>query len=115
MKLAYYAPRAWAGARRRDRRHERGERGDGQHGWLQLTLQGTRGGPIRVESTLEGFDQVLRRAMAATTQRQLELDPTTTANLSALGLDRDGPSDAVLRRAASGRGLAADPGPRGFL
>ena len=49
MKLAYYAPRAWSGARRRDRQHERGERDEGQRGWLQLSLQGTRGRKIRVE------------------------------------------------------------------
>jgi hypothetical protein len=118
MKLAYYAPRGWGSTRRRDRHLERGarhERDERQRGWLQLTLQGMRGRPIRVESTLEGFDQVLRGAMAAATHRQLELDPTTMANLSALGLDRNAPSDAPLRRAASDRGFAATPGPRGSL
>lgn len=116
MKLAYYAPRGWGGTRPRDRHHERGERHESdpsRRGWLQLTLQGTRGRPIRVESTLEGFDQLLRPAMAAAARKQLELDPTTTANLSALGLDRAGAPDAPLRRVASGRGLAANPGPRG--
>src|ERR671919_2309412 len=48
MKLAYYAPR---GARGRRRNEERGDRD--QPGWLQLTLRGVRGRPIRVESTLE--------------------------------------------------------------
>ena len=116
MKLAYYAPRSWGSARRRDRHLERGDERDGrQRGWLQLTLQGTRGRPIRIESTLESFDQVLRRALAAAARRQLELDPTTTANLSALGLDRNGPTDAPLRPAASDRGFAASPGPRGSL
>lgn len=115
MKLAYYAPRAWSGARRRDRQHERGERDEGQRGWLQLSLQGTRGRKIRVESTLAGFDQVLRRAMAAVARKQLDLDLTTMANLSALGLDRDGAAHPLLRPAASDRGLAATPGPRGSL
>jgi hypothetical protein len=117
IKLAYYAPRGWGSARRRDRYHERGAREEGQRerGWLQLTLQGTRGRPVRVESTLEGFDQVLRRAMAMATRKQLDLDPTTTANLSALGLDADEPADAPLRPAASDRGLAASPGPKGSL
>ena len=119
MKLAYYAPRGWGSARRRDRHLEQGggrhERDESQRGWLQLTLQGPRGRPIRIESTLEGFDQVLRRAMAAAAHRQLELDPTTTANLSALGLDRSGATDAPLRPAAADRGLAATPGPRGSL
>lgn len=119
MKLAYYAPRVWGSPRRRDRHHERGverqERDQGQRGWLQLTLQGPRGRRVRVESTLEGFDQVLRRAMAAAARKQLELDPTTTANLSALGLDRDDPGGASLRPTASDRGFAASPGPRGSL
>jgi hypothetical protein len=115
MKLAYYAPRSWSSARRRDRQHERGERDEGPRGWLQLTLQGTRGPPIRVESTLEGFDQVLRPAMAAVARRQLSLDPTTTANLAALGLDQGDTTQAALRPAASDRGLAARPGPRGSL
>jgi hypothetical protein len=117
MKLAYYAPRGWGSARRRDRHLERGERherDERQRGWLQLTLQGARGRPVRVESTLEGFDQVLRRAMAAAAHRQLELDPTTTANLSALGLDRNAPADTQLKRSPN-RGFAATPGPRGSL
>lgn len=118
MKLAYYAPRGWGGPRRRERHHQhdvRSERDERQRGWLQLTLQGARGRPIRVESTLEGFDQVLRRAMATAGRKQLDFDPTTTANLSALGLDRDQPADAPLRPAASDRGFAASPGPRGSL
>jgi hypothetical protein len=115
MKLAYYAPRSWSSARRRDRHHERGERDEGRRGWLQLTLQGTRGRPVRVESTLEGFDRVLRRAMATAARKQLSLDPTTTANLTALGLDRDDPAQVPVRPAASDRGLAATPGSRGSL
>jgi hypothetical protein len=113
MKLAYYAPRSRSSVRRRDRHHERGERDDSQRGWLQLTLQGARGRPIRIESTLEGFDQVLRRAMAVVTRKQLGLDPTTMANLAALGLDLDDPATAQLRPAATDRGLAASPDPRG--
>jgi hypothetical protein len=117
LKLAYYAPRGWGSARRRERYHERGERHEGQRerGWLQLSLQARGGRPVRVESTLEGFEEVLRRAMAEATRKQLHLDPTTTANLSALGLDGDVPTAAPLRPAAADRGLAADPGPKGSL
>jgi hypothetical protein len=113
MKLAYYAPRSRSSLRRRDRHHERDERDDGQRGWLQLTLRSARGRPIRIESTLEGFDQVLRRAMA--TREQLDLDPTTMANLAALGLDRDDPATVLLRPAAADRGLAASSDPRGSV
>jgi hypothetical protein len=115
MKLAYYAPRSRGSARRRDRQHERAERHEGPRGWLQLTLQGTRGRPIRVESTLVGFDQVLRWAMAAVARQQLSLDPTTAANLAALGLDHADQTQAALRPAASDRGFAASPGPRGSV
>jgi hypothetical protein len=111
MKLAYYAPRSWSGPRRRERHRDGGERDESRRGWLQLTLQGARGRPIRVESTLEGFDQVLRRATAMATRKQIGLDPVTTANLSALGLDRDDGAQARFRPAGSDRGLAA--GPRG--
>jgi hypothetical protein len=115
MKLAYYAPRGWGGPRRRERQHERGARDEGRRGWLQLTLQGARGRVLRVESTLEGFDQVLRRAIATAARKQLQLDPATTANLGALGLDRGEPANAALRPTASDRGFAASPGPRGSL
>jgi hypothetical protein len=69
LQLAYYAPRR---AR--------------QDGWLQLTLRGPARGSIRIDSTLDGFDEVLRRATAAATANQLALDPTTEANLAALGI-----------------------------
>jgi hypothetical protein len=69
LQLAYYAPRR---AR--------------QDGWLQLTLRGTSGAPIRVDSTLEGFDDVLRQATGAAAGNRLALDPTTEANLAALGI-----------------------------
>lgn len=113
MKLAYYAPRGRINARRRDRPEARHERDEGQRGWLQLTLRGSRGRRIRVESTLDGFDQVMRRALAAVGHRQLSLDPTTTANLAALGLDRESAVEGLARPAAADRGLAASPGPRG--
>jgi hypothetical protein len=69
MQLAYYAPRR---AR--------------QDGWLQLTLRGPSGPAIRVDSTLDGFDDVLRRATGAAARNELPLDPATEANLAALGL-----------------------------
>jgi hypothetical protein len=78
MKLAYYAPR-----RSRD------------DGWLQLTLRGAGGRSIRLDSTLAGFDQVLRRASRAARAKALPLDAATHANLAALGLEAAGGRDAV--------------------
>jgi hypothetical protein len=69
VQLAYYAPRR---AR--------------QDGWLQLTLRGPSGPAIRVDSTLDGFDAVLRRATGAAARNELPLDPATQANLAALGV-----------------------------
>ena len=90
LKLAYYAPRR---AR--------------QDGWLQLTLRGAAGSPIRVDSTLDGFEEVLRRASAAATANHLSLDPTTEANLAALGIAADGgeaaPGPPLRRSPADGR------------
>jgi hypothetical protein len=77
LQLAYYAPRR----ARRD-------------GWLQLTLRGRKGSTIRVDSTLDGFDELLRRAAGVAARNELALDPTTRANLAALGL-ATGPAPAL--------------------
>ena len=121
VKLAYYAPRSWGAARRRDLRSERREpgrmakRAQASAAGCSSPCRARAAGRSASNSTLEAFDQVLRQATAAAARRQIELDPTTTANLSALGIDRDDAADAQLRQAASGRGLAADPAPRGSL
>lgn len=90
LQLAYYAPRR---AR--------------QDGWLQLTLRGPARAPIRVDSTLDGFEEVLRRATSAAAANHLALDPTTEANLAALGIAAgtgEAAQGAPLRRApADGR------------
>lgn len=65
LKLAYYAPMR--------RRHA---------GWYQLTLSGVNGS-IRLESTLNGFDELLRLALAAAARADLAFDPSTRDNLSA--------------------------------
>lgn len=68
LRLAYYSTR-------RDRRS----------GWMQLDLAagGTR---LRVDSRLDGFDQVVRRAAVVAMARGLELNEATAANLEALGI-----------------------------
>ena len=89
VQLAYYAPRR---AR--------------QDGWLQLTLRGPSGPAIRVDSTLDGFDDVLRRATDAAARNELPLDPATEANLAALDLapaaERSA-EDLALRRSPPAR------------
>jgi hypothetical protein len=68
LRLAYYSTR-------RDRRA----------GWMQLDL---RAGPerLRLDSRIEGFDQLVRHAVVAATARGIELNEATAANLQALGI-----------------------------
>jgi len=69
VKLAYYSTR-------RDRRD----------GWMQLVLKSDRR-TLRVDSRLEGFDEVAREAARAACARGLELTPTSASNFQALGIE----------------------------
>lgn len=68
MKLGYYSTR-------RDRRA----------GWMQLDL-GAGKTHIKLDSRIEGFDDLVRRAATVATERHLELSPATVSNLQALGI-----------------------------
>ncbi|MBV9824922.1 MAG: hypothetical protein JO001_04455 [Alphaproteobacteria bacterium] len=68
MRLAYYSTR-------RDKRD----------GWMQLELSGA-GARISIDSRLDGFDEVVRRATFAAATRNLNLADATAANLEALGI-----------------------------
>jgi hypothetical protein len=68
MKLAYYSTR-------RDRKA----------GWMQLDL-GAGGARVRLDSRIEGFDQLVRRAAEVAGMRGLALNEATLANLEALGI-----------------------------
>lgn len=68
LSLAYYSTR----------------RGSGR-GWMQLRLEGL-GGAVRIESTLDAFVDVARRAARAALDNRLALDRATLANLRALGV-----------------------------
>ncbi len=52
-------------------------------GWMTLTLRG-RGGRLSVDSHLDGFDALARRAGEAAEARHLSLDPATRSNFAAL-------------------------------
>ena len=73
LSLAYYSTRR--------------ERGDG---WMQLRLKGGAA-MMRLESTLEGFPEIVCRAVAAAGANGLALDRATTVNLRALGIRLPGP------------------------
>lgn len=68
VKLSYYATR-------RDR----------QGGWMHMMLGG-QGGTIRLDSALEGFDDIARRAGLAATDNRAALSETTRANFAALDI-----------------------------
>lgn len=59
-------------------------RRDGSKGWMQMKLEG-EGTTLRIDSTLDGFVPVARRAAAEAAKRGVDLPPATQANLAALG------------------------------
>ena len=68
MTLAYYSTR-------RDRRD----------GWMQLELRAGRS-RLRIDSRIDGFEELVARAARTAAARGLELNAATIANLEALGI-----------------------------
>ena len=60
-------------------------RRDGARGWMELKVA-SPAATLRVDSRLERFDELVGRAWRAASSRGVELDPTTLANLEALGM-----------------------------
>jgi len=58
----------------------------GGKGWMQLRLKKT-GKTIRIESSLEGFEEVISKALEAVHANQIHVNTTTASNLEALGLN----------------------------
>ena len=52
-------------------------------GWYQLSIQ-TKGGVLKVDSTIERFSDIVTVAAKAATDRSLALDPATIENLKVL-------------------------------
>ena len=65
-------------------------RRDHKQGWMQLILRAaddsTSHGPIRLDSDLHGFDDIVRMAYDVSERRGLPVDPTSASNLAAMGL-----------------------------
>lgn len=72
LDLAFYAPR-----RKRP-----------QDGWMEMKLRAGRR-TVRVESTLDDFDELAERAAAAARARGLRLSEPTVANLTNMGIDAE--------------------------
>ena len=69
MKLSYYSTRR-----------------DGRGGWMQLKL-GAGWSTLRIDSRVEGFSELVIASVKAAEMRGLSLDPATSANLQALGIE----------------------------
>jgi len=61
-------------------------RRDRKNGWMELTLRGA-GHQVRLDSRIEDFPSIARRAANAARQRNLGLTPATVANFAALGIE----------------------------
>ncbi len=61
-------------------------RSDGRNGWMQLKLE-VDGKGLRLDSRLDGFEDIVARAALSATQRALSLSPATVSNLLALRID----------------------------
>ena len=64
----------------------------GPKGWMELKLDAGRT-RVRIDSRLDGFEDVAQRAVAAARERELDFDPVTRANLRTLGLCPDTASE----------------------
>lgn len=63
-------------------------RRDRTNGWMQLSLWGPSG-RLSIDSNLDGFDDVCRRAFRAATDNDVELSGASLRNLAELGMVTD--------------------------
>jgi hypothetical protein len=55
-------------------------------GWMQLSLGSAGGGTVKVDSSLDGFYDIVERAAAAAVANRVELTAATRANLKSMGI-----------------------------
>jgi hypothetical protein len=60
-------------------------RRDRSRGWMQLSVRGS-GRSLRVDSTIDGFREIVAIAADHAEQRRLDLSPATIGNLVAMGI-----------------------------
>ena len=84
-------------------------RRDRQNGWMLLVLKDANR-TLKLESTLNGFDQIVDHAAEVAKTKKLQLTEATTNNLLAMGapVADDQPAEPMF----SGREPAADDGER---
>lgn len=69
-------------------------RRDREAGWLEIRL-GSERQRLRLDSRIEGFNEIAERAARAAADNQLRLDSATISNLKALGIQ---PAEAGVQR-----------------
>ncbi len=68
---------------------------DRSSGWMQLTVGSAGGRTIKVDSALDGFYDIVERAVAAAEANKLVLSATTRANLKSMGISVADQEEAV--------------------
>jgi hypothetical protein len=69
-------------------------------GWMQLRLKGTGAGEsVRIESTLEGFDEIAERVAEVARRRGIGMTDTTVSNFAALGIDAESEPQGFMTEA----------------
>ena len=76
-------------------------RRDGVRGWMELKIE-ARTATLRVDSRLDRFQELVGRAWNAAARQGVEPDPTTRANLEALGVAVGEPGGAAGKPYAAG-------------
>jgi len=68
---------------------------DRSAGWMQLTVGSAGGRAVKIDSSLDGFHDVVERAAAAASSTHLALSQATRANLRAMGITVAGQEEMV--------------------
>lgn len=68
---------------------------DRSDGWMQLTVGSAGGRAVKIDSSLDGFHDVVERAAEAAGATQLSLSRATRANLRAMGIAVAGQEETV--------------------
>lgn len=64
-------------------------------GWMQLTVGSAGGRQVKIDSSLDGFHDIVERAARAAEAAELPLSEATRANLKAMGISVAGQEETV--------------------
>ena len=72
---------------------------DKTDGWMQLSLRAD-GARLGIESTIDGFDDIVAQTARAIARNDIEVSDTTLANFAALGVSLSAARDEIAKNAA---------------